>query len=402
MTKPITVLCLASYEKGHEFLRECRRQGCRVLLVTSQSIPRESWPLESIDEILLMPDNNKQWNREDAIKSVSYLARTESIDRIVPLDDFDLELAATLREHLRIPGMGETSTRYFRDKLAMRTRAREKKIYVPEFIQVLNHGRLSEFMANVPGPWFLKPRSEASAVGIRKISHPDELWPILEELGDRQSYFLLERFVPGDIYHVDSVVSEREVVFAATHRYGKTPFDISHFGGVFTTKTVLRGSEDDLALVKSNAEVLRGMGMVRGVSHTEFIKSHENGHFYFLETAARVGGANIVELVEAATNINLWAEWAKLEIIMGERPYELAPVRDDYAGLMVSLAKQENPDTSAYDDPEIVWRMQKHHHAGLIVMSPDPGRIDQLIKEYTTRFYNDFYATEPAPDRIRG
>ncbi len=402
MTKPITVLCLASYEKGHEFLRECRRQGCRVLLLTSESIPRESWPLESIDEILLMPDNNKQWNREDAIKSVSYLARTESIDRIVPLDDFDLELAATLREHLRIPGMGETSTRYFRDKLAMRTRAREKKIYVPEFIQVLNHGRLSEFMANVPGPWFLKPRSEASAVGIRKISHPDELWPILEELGDRQSHFLLERFIPGDIYHVDSVVSEREVVFAATHRYGKTPFDISHFGGVFTTKTVLRGSEDDLALVKSNAEVLRGMGMVRGVSHTEFIKSHENGHFYFLETAARVGGANIVELVEAATNINLWAEWAKLEIIMGERPYELPPVRDDYAGLMVSLAKQENPDTSAYDDPEIVWRMQKHHHAGLIVMSPDPGRIDQLIKEYTTRFYNDFYATEPAPDRIRG
>ncbi|MDX6710353.1 MAG: hypothetical protein QOH96_1369 [Blastocatellia bacterium] len=402
MTKPITILCLASYEKGHEFLRECRRQGCRVLLLTSQSIPRESWPLESIDEIFLMPDNNKQWNREDAIKSVSYLARTESIDRIVPLDDFDLELAATLREHLRIPGMGETSTRYFRDKLAMRTRAREKKIDVPEFTQVLNHRRLSEFMANVPGPWFLKPRSEASAVGIRKISHPDELWPILEELGDRQSHFLLERFIPGDIYHVDSVVSEREVVFAATHRYGKTPFDISHFGGVFTTKTVLRGSEDDLALVKHNAEVLRGMGMVRGVSHTEFIKSHENGRFYFLETAARVGGANIVELVEAATNINLWAEWAKLEIIMGERPYELPPVRYDYAGLMVSLAKQENPDTSAYDDPEIVWRMQKHHHAGLIVMSPDPGRIDQLIKEYTTRFYDDFYATEPAPDRIRG
>jgi hypothetical protein len=402
MTKPITILCLASYEKGHEFLRECKRQGCRVLLLTSQSIPRESWPLESIDEIFLMPDDNKQWNREDVIKSVSYLARTESLDRIVPLDDFDLETAASLREHLRVPGMGETTTRYFRDKLSMRTRAREKKINVPEFIQVLNHRQLSEFMAQVPGPWFLKPRSEASAVGIRKISHPDELWPILEQLGDRQSHFLLERFIPGDIYHVDSVVSEREVVFAATHRYGKTPFDISHFGGVFTTKTVLRGSEDDLALVKSNAEVLRGMGMVRGVSHTEFIKSHENGRFYFLETAARVGGANIVELVEAATNINLWAEWAKLEIIMGERPYELPPVRYDYAGLMVSLAKQENPDTSAYDDPEIVWRMQKHHHAGLIVMSPDPGRIDQLIKEYTTRFYNDFYATEPAPDRIRG
>jgi len=147
MTKPITILCLASYEKGHEFLRECRRQGCRVLLLTSQSIPRESWPLESIDEIFQMPDNNKQWNREDAIKSVSYLARTESIDRIVPLDDFDLELAATLREHLRIPGMGETTTRYFRDKLAMRTKAREIGVRIPDLCPIFHPDDVRAFLA---------------------------------------------------------------------------------------------------------------------------------------------------------------------------------------------------------------------------------------------------------------
>jgi carbamoylphosphate synthase large subunit len=401
LSKPLTVLCLASYEKGHEFLRECKRQKCRVLLLTSQSISGAAWPNESIDEIYLMPDEDKKWRLEDVIKSVSYLGRTESIDRIVPLDDFDLETAAALREHLRTPGMGETSTRYFRDKLAMRTRAQEAGIPVPEFIHVLNYDRLRKFMAQVPGPWLLKPRFEASAVGIKKINHPDELWPALDELGDRQSYHLLERFIPGDIYHVDSIVSEREVVFAVAHRYGKTPFDVAHNGGVFTTSTLLRGSEDDLELVESNGNVLRAMGLVRGASHTEFIRAHSDGRFYFLETAARVGGANIAELVEAATNINLWAEWAKLEIIKGERPYELPPQRNDYAGLIVSLAKQKSPDTSQYDDPEIVWRMQKHHHAGLIVMSPDHGRVQQLLADYTKRFYEDFYTSEPAPNRAQ-
>jgi carbamoylphosphate synthase large subunit len=401
LSKPLTVLCLASYEKGHEFLRECKRQNCRVLLLTSQSISGAEWPNESIDEIYLMPDEDKKWRLEDVIKSVSYLGRTESIDRIVPLDDFDLETAAALREHLRTPGMGETSTRYFRDKLAMRTRAQEAGIPVPEFIHVLNYARLREFMARVPGPWLLKPRFEASAVGIKKINYADELWPALDELGDRQSFHLLERFVPGDIYHVDSLVSEREVVFAVTHRYGKTPFDVAHHGGVFTTSTMLRGSEDDLELVESNGKVLRAMGLLRGASHTEFIRAHFDGRFYFLETAARVGGANIAELVEAATNINLWAEWAKLEILKGETEYELPPQRNDYAGLIVSLAKQKSPDTSRYDDAEIVWRMQKHHHAGLIVMSPDHGRVQELLGDYTRRFYEDFYASEPAPSRAQ-
>jgi biotin carboxylase len=256
-------------------------------------------------------------------------------------------------------------------------------------------------MAEVPGPWLLKPRFEASAVGIKKINHPDELWPALDKLGDRQSYHLLERFIPGDIYHVDSIVSEREVVFAVTHRYGKTPFDVAHNGGVFTTSTLLRGSEDDLELVESNGKVLRAMGLVRGASHTEFIRAHSDGRFYFLETAARVGGANIAELVEAATNINLWAEWAKLEVIKGERPYELPPQRNDYAGLIVSLAKQKSPDTSYYNDEEVVWRMRKHHHAGLIVMSPDHGRIQELLADYTKRFYDDFYTSEPAPNRAQ-
>jgi biotin carboxylase len=333
------------------------------------------------------------------IRGASLIARKESIDRIVPLDDFDLEKAAALREHLRVPGMGETTTHYFRDKLAMRMQAKEAGILVPEFVHVLNHAKVSEYMSNTPSPWLIKPRFEASATGITKLNTPDEFWAAAHRLGDKQSNYLLERYVPGDIYHVDSVVSEREVVFAVASKYGYPPLDVAHRGGVFTTATVRRGSADEIALVELNRAVLSAMGIVRGVSHTEFIRSHADGRFYFLETAARVGGANIAELVEAACGINLWSQWARIEIAHGDGQYVLPECRTDYAGLIVSLARQEWPDTSAYCDEEIVWRMNKRFHAGLIVMSHDPSRIEKLLDVYTQRFFTDFFATHPAPQR---
>lgn len=395
----LTILCLASYEKGAEFMRECKRQGCKVFLVTSQSIANADWPRESLDDVFLIPDNDKKWNRNDVIYGISYLARKQKIDRIVALDDFDVETAAALREHLRVPGMGDTTARYFRDKLAMRVQAKDAGISVPEFAHVLNYDSLREFMARVEPPWLIKPRFEASATGIKKINKEAELWPVIDRLGDQQSFYVLERYVPGDIYHVDSIVSERQIVFALANQYGYPPMDVAHQGGIFTTRTMIRGSEDETALQSMNAQVLKAMGLVRGVSHTEFIKGKEDGKFYFLETSARVGGANIVELNEAASGLNLWAEWAKIEILRGEKPYELPKISDDYAGLIVSLARQEYPDTSSYKEEEIFWRMKKRHHVGLVVKSVNSDRIKELLDSYTQRFYKDFFATQPLPEK---
>ncbi len=396
--RSITVLCLASYYKGLDFIRECRRQGCRVLLLTSHSLADADWPRESIDEIYYMPDVQKQWKLEDALLGVSYMARTEHVDRIVPLDDFDVETAAALREHLRVPGMGDSTARYFRDKLAMRTKARDEGLPVPEFLHVLHHGRLREFMERVPAPWVLKPRSMAGSMGIKKINSPEEFWTALERLGDQQSYYLLEQYVPGDIYHVDTIIYEREVRFAIASRYGRPPMDVSQEGDVFTTRTLAMDSEEDRPIRELNREVLKAFGLVRGVSHSEFIRGRD-GKLYFLETSARVGGAHIADLVEAATGINLWAEWAKIEIAGGKKDYAPPAPRKEFGGLLVSLARQEYPDTSAYNDPEVVWRMKKLHHVGLIVRSPDGKRVEELIASYVQRVRQDFLASAPPLDR---
>jgi biotin carboxylase len=396
---PLTFLCLASYEKGHDFLREAKRQGSRVFLITSLSLQNHAqWPRESIDDIFYMPDKDKSWNRNDTLLAISHLARTQVIGRVVALDDFDLEMAASLREHLRIPGMGETTTRYFRDKLAMRMQAMEAGLRVPEFVHLLNDERVRHFTERIPPPWVLKPRLMAGAIGIQLIHSLDELRAADRLLGDQRSFYLVERFVAGDVCHVDSIVYQNQVLFAVASQYGYPPLDVSHRGGIFTTRLLERGSADAEALIANNVRVLGAMGLLRGVSHTEFIKG-EDGLFYFLETSARVGGAHIAELVEAATGLNLWGEWAKVEIAGGKLPYAPPQPANNYAALLVSLAKQEHPDTSAYNDPEIVWRMQRPHHVGMIMKSARRERVAELLDQYVERVKTDFATTAPPRDK---
>jgi biotin carboxylase len=394
--RPITILCVSSYEKGQEFLRTCKKLGCTVFLLTTEKLRNADWPRDAIDEIFFMPD---ELPLADLIHAVSYAARTRHIDRIVALDEFDMENVAALREHLRLPGIGLTTIRYFRDKLAMRQQARESGIQVPEFVPILNYDDLREFMSHVPAPWLLKPRAQASGIGMKKIHSPEELWPWLDRLGDRQSEYLLEEFIPASVFHVDGIVSERAVLFAEAHAYGAPPLDVSHQGGVFTTRTMARDSGDAVQLKDIHTKLIQSLGLVCGVTHAEFLKAHKDNQVYFLEVAARVGGAYISNMVETATGINLWREWARLEVTAGKLPYELPPTLDDYAGVIVSLARQQEPDTSGYTDPEIVERIKKFHHAGFVLKSSSSDRIDQLLASYSQRFIHDFLATQPVPDK---
>jgi len=390
-------LCVASYEKGHDFMRQLAELGVKPTLLTMDKLRDGPWPRDILEELVTMPAG---LTNQQIMNTVTWLARGRKFDRLVALDEFDMEVVAQLREHMRISGMGASAIAYYRDKLAMRMGAREAGFLVPEFVRVLNYDELRAYMDRVPAPWLLKPRSEASALGIRKIQQPEDLWRSLDELGDRQSYFLMEQFVPGDIFHVDSIVSEGKVVFSSVHQYGRPPMQVMHEGGVFTTRTVDRLSRDWHDLTELNARLAPALGMQRGVTHGEYIRAHADGRFYFLEIAARVGGAFIADLVEYSTGVNLWREWAKIEVahLRGET-YKPPVAREDYAGSVLCLAKEEQPDTSAFNAPEIVYRMKKHHHAGLIVRSDKPERVAELLEEYSQAFVNQFLASMPPPDR---
>lgn len=393
--RTLNFLCVSTFFKGEDFLKACKAQGNNVYLLTKKELENEDWPRESIDDFFLIDE----WNDEDVMNGIAYKFRSINFDRFVALDDFDVEKATLLREHFRMPGMGQTTGRYFRDKLAMRIQAQDSKINVPAFTALFNDDAINLFADTVPAPWLIKPRSEASATGIKKIHSKDELWQVIHNLGDDRHKYLVERFAPGDVYHVDSLNYEKKVLFTRVSQYLDTPFEVAHGGGIFRSHTVAFNLKDDKELKKMNKRVMKAFGMRDGASHTEFIKSHETGEYFFLETSSRVGGANLAEMVEASSQINLWGEWARIEDgVLKSRAYELPAVQDKYAGIVVSLSRFEYPDTSSFTDAEIVWRMNKPWHIGLIVAADTRESVLELLDAYTHRISNEFHASAPAPD----
>src|ERR1051325_1293178 len=401
-SRPVYLVCLASFFKGGEFIRECKRQHCRVVLVTKEKLLGEDWPRAELDGIISVPNDATP---EVFIHTVTQLARPLKLDLVIALEEYAVVTAALIREHLRIPGMEGTTARRFRDKLAMRSLARDAQIRVPEFVHLVNYDEIGQYMERTPAPWVLKPRSDVSAIGIKKMHDSEQVWRAIdvldarERLGERSSHYLLERYVPGEVYHVDSLVEEGKVIFAGANRYGRPPMDVAHGGGVYISYTIEHDSDDERQLFEINSKLVETLGLKRGAAHAEFIKSAEDGQFYFLEIASRVGGSYISEVMEAARGINLWREWARLEITRGDEPYRIQPQRNEYSGIVLSLARQEWPDTSTYTEEEIVYRVKKRHHVGLIVRSPQLERVQSLLDAYAQRFNDEFSAVVPPLER---
>ena len=323
-------------------MRECKAQGGKITLVTKEKMLDEDWPRDVLDEVFALPNDASV---ELFLDLVAHIAKTNKPDRIVALEEFDVVVAALAREHLCMAGMSSSTAKTFRDKYAMAVRARDGGVTVPEFVPAVNFEEIADYMNRVPPPWVLKPRSDVSAIGIRTLENADEAWAAIEELNrreplrERASYHVLARFIPGEVFHVDSLVHDGRVIFAGVNKYGRPPLQVAHGGGAY-----------------------------------------------------------IADVLEAASGINLWREWAKMEMSEAGAKPKLKP-RKDHAGIILSLAKQELPDTSAYSDSEIVYRVKKKHHAGLIVGAKTHERVGELLNEYARRFENDFIAVLPPLER---
>jgi len=382
-------------------MRECKACGCNVILITKEKMLQEDWPRDVIDEVFALPNDAPV---ELFLDLVAHIAKTNKPDRVVALEEFDVVVAALAREHLCMRGMSSSRAKAFRDKFAMAVRARDAGLTVPDFVPAVNNDEIAEYLTRVSPPWVMKPRSDVSAIGIRKLETAEAVWAVIEELNNREalreraSYHVLARFIPGDVFHVDSMVNDGRVVFAGVNKYGRPPLQVAHGGGAYISQTVPHDSPDKKRLLELNRRLIKAMRMQTGATHAEFIKSDADGDFYFLEIASRVGGAYIADVLEAASGINLWREWAKLEVSPAGAKPKLKP-RKEHAGIILSLARQEFPDTFAYDDPEVVYRVKKRNHAGLIVRSKSHDRVTELLSDYAQRFENDFIAVLPPLER---
>ena len=396
--KEKTIVCISCYYKGYDFMDEMKKLGNKIILIASESTKEKDWPWHAIEKVYYMPEIEPSvWNLDHLVQGFSYLLKGTKIDMVIALDDYDVEKAALIRESFRIPGMGQTTQRYFRDKLAMRQMAKDSGIAIPQYSSIFNDETVEEFTDIVSPPWVLKPRSEASATGIVKIKSKEELFKTIDNLGEKRHHFLLESFKPGDVFHVDSLVYNSEIVFVSASQYLSPPMEVSHEGGVFRSKTLGKNSPEFKSLEKANSKVLKSFGLKHGATHTEFIRGKEDGKWYFLETSSRVGGAHIPDLVEASTGINLWREWARIENAwLKNLPYQLAKPKELYAGLIICLSRDKNPEFKEFEVPEVYKFLPMDYHVGLVYQSNDAKKIEELLDDAASKI-NDHHISIMPP-----
>src|SRR3977135_2962582 len=146
-TRPLNIICFATFFKGGDFMRECQAQGRNVILITKEKMLQEDWPREVLSDIFAVPNDAPV---ELFLDLVSHISKTTKPHRIVALEEFDVVIAALAREHLCVPGMSSATAKTFRDKLAMSVRARDAGIRVPDFVAALNRAGGGAYPERVP------------------------------------------------------------------------------------------------------------------------------------------------------------------------------------------------------------------------------------------------------------
>ena len=308
---------MAGSHTGDRFLEELVNLNCRVLLLTIDEHRGAGWPSDAVSELHSMPAG---LTVQQITNTVTYLARSRKIARVIAFDNFNVQIAAALREHLRIPGMGITTACYFSDRLAGRLKAVQMGMAVPAFTSVTNYEELRQFMQSVPAPWLMTPRSESWGSASRLLLDSEQVWCALDALGDDQSGFLLEQSIDGDRLHVDSLTADGTVVFSAVSSYRPSSEETNACELLPATRK-LSSKADIEQLRRSNAALLSSMRMARGVTHMEFLRSNATGEFYFMETSASVDDRCVADMMQETEGLNLWREWARLEVaaMRGER-----------------------------------------------------------------------------------
>lgn len=150
-------------------------------------------------------------------KTALRLAREHAVTAVFARAEADVVRAAQLRDLLDLPGQRTASALAFRDKVVMKDHLVGGPVEIPVYRPLDSAYTALEFVAEHGYPVVIKPLSESGSLGAAIIRDEAELDAYLARPWRGASE--IEVFVPGQMYHVDGLVVNGEVVFAHPFRY---------------------------------------------------------------------------------------------------------------------------------------------------------------------------------------
>ncbi|TDL33470.1 ATP-grasp domain-containing protein [Macrococcoides bohemicum] len=256
-------------------------------------------------------NNVKSYDKfdDELDKDIILLNSNSKIDRIFVFDERDIERAANLRSVLNIKGLKIEEAKIFRNKNLMKIKIESCGFKTPEYKMINTFEELESFIRNKDYPLILKPVDGLSSIGVKKISSFEEYNEIKEEVS---LPCLIEEYIDGDMFHIDGIVDNGEVIFKSVTKYITQPLEYTN--GLGLNSMLLPNSDPMFLLLSEYTDRITNILNFdeQSIFHLEvfFVKEE----ILFCEIACRAGGGNITKMIEIAYGVNIEKEYIELSL----------------------------------------------------------------------------------------
>ncbi len=309
------------------FTRALAATGVRVIGVGDQ--PVHALPAEARDAMAHY-EHVSLADEGAVLAALQGLARHASIDQVECLWEPYMVLAARIRESFGLPGMTVAQTLPFRDKELMKQVLDDAGIRTPRHASTSSVAGIYEAAERIGFPIIVKPidgAGSADTYRVDSLAELDEVLPMIKHV----AVVSVEEFIEAEEFTYDTVCGGGEILHENISWYRPRPLQARSHEWISPQTVALReiGGEELAGGLAMGHDVLRALGFTEGFTHMEWYRK-DDGEVVFGEIGARPPGARTVDVMNYATDGDLFAMWAE-GVVFGRsepllRPYNAVSI----------------------------------------------------------------------------
>jgi formate-dependent phosphoribosylglycinamide formyltransferase (GAR transformylase) len=291
------------------FTRGLAEVGARVIGVGDQ--PEEALPSLARDALWKYVQIPSWADEEGALRTVLGALRGTEVDIVETLWEPAVVLAARFREAIGAPGLAVEQAVAFRDKGRMKDVLARAGIRVPEARRSRTVAGVEEAAERIGYPLIVKPIAGAGSLDTHRVDGPGDLAKVLPWLRHVDEVSV-EEFVDGEEFTYDTICADGGIAHFNISEYRPRPLVGKQVEWI-SQQVITHRDVDAPGLAGGRAmgeAVIAAMGFTSGFTHMEWYRTW-SGEVVFGEIGARAPGGRIVDLINYASDIDVFRGWAE-------------------------------------------------------------------------------------------
>ena len=297
--------------------------------------------------LLIEAFENYMDNVEVETKAIQ-LSKKYNITNVLSISEFDVVRSARLREILNCPGQLLMSAESYRNKILMKQLLYDSSVNIPKFEKVISKTQVEKFIQQTSYPVVLKPIYGSGSMDVYIIKNQQDIDAFFEKNRNINNYEI-EEFINGEMYHVDGLIQNHEVIVSYVSKYYKGCLEFQENQPLSSFMIEEKNSINKILKAQTEKVIDILPSFPNGSFHAEFFVTN-SGEVYFCEIGSRTGGAEIGKVIQNSTYIHLNKESLYLQmfeehtISIPQEPVErysgfvlIPPQRGVYKGIKKNL-----------------------------------------------------------------